>query len=342
MPTKHTTPVRAETEHARHPKAHAAHVAKPDAAKPAAAAAAEPVTARKTVDPSTPPLVNTDLEDAADSYNRIEPEALALPAEQLTALNVDVVSATSIILGVATRVVAYRPRMAALPEFDVRNVDELVDRAKAAWYAAITNMPAPEPKDFQAMLDESTTLRAHLLTWAAPLVHAQKFDQVAIDQIKDGAGNKDTASDVVALVALYRSKWDDIRSMCGVTEADLERGAVLGPALFAAVSRRENKSLPSLSDGSLKVRRFWTLADTAYDQCQRAISYFEWRVGDVGAIAPSVRRNTGTRPSPATPPAPEPAPAPSPTSPVVTPPATTAASAFNGPQLGGASNPFGK
>ena len=206
-------------------------------------------------------LASGHLEDAEAAAKRVEHEALALTQDELSAQNVDIVAATSIILGVAPRVLSYRGRMKALPEFDMRNVDELVDRAKASWFVAITNLPAPEPKDFQSMLDEATALRQHLLTWAAPLVSSQKFEQAALDQIKEGSGNKDTASDVVSLVTLYRSKWHEVRGMCGVTEAELERGAVLGPALFSAVSLRENKALPSTSDGTLRVRRFWTLAD---------------------------------------------------------------------------------
>ena len=256
--------------------------------------AAKAARRRPAPSPAAPAL---DLEDAAEAYKRVEPDALALTEEQLSALNVDVVSATSILLGVASRVVSYRARIEKLPEFDLRNVDALGDRAKAAWYAAITNTPAAQPKDSRNLLEEATALRQHLLTWADPLVHAKKFDQAAIDQIKEGSGHKDIASDVVALVALYRAKWSEVSGICGVTEADIDRGAVLGPALFATVSRRENKITPSMSDGSLKVRRFWTLADRSYDQCQRAIAFFEWGVSDLTTIAPSLRRNAGTRTS---------------------------------------------
>jgi hypothetical protein len=309
-----------------------------------ATAAIEPAPAAPPNPAPNPPAPAVqDLEDAAAAYKRVEPDALALTEDQLSTLNVDVVSATSIILGVVSRVMTYRARMEKLPEFDLRTVDGLGDRAKAAWYAAVTNMPAPEPKDFQNLLDEATTLRQHLLTWADPLVHAKKFDQAAIDQIKEGSGYKDIASDVVALVALYRSKWSEVSAMCGVTDAELERGAVLGPAVFANVSRRENKTLPSLSDGSLKVRRFWTLADRAYDQCQRAIAYFEWGVADLASIAPTLRRSSGTRtsssstttaPTPPAPPNPAPPapPAPAPAAPVVT----------SGPQLGGNGGPFAR
>jgi hypothetical protein len=235
------------------------------------------------------------FEDAEVACKRVEPEANALTEDQFSAMNVDVIAATSIILGVAPRILPFRDRMARLPEFDIHNVDSLVDRAKAAWYAVVTNLPEPEPRDFQAMFDECVALRTTLLTWAAPLVHARKFDQAAIDKIKEGSGNKDVPSDVVALVALYRSQWDSIKGICGVTEADLERGAAIAPVVFAAVSRRENREAYSQSDGAQRVRRFWTLADRSYRQCQRALTYLQWDEGNVAALAPSLRRNSGTR-----------------------------------------------
>ena len=105
----------------------------------------------------SPPLTN--LENAEEAYKRVEPEANALTADQFTALNVDVVGATSIILGVAPRILLFRERMATLPEFDITNVDRLVVRAKAAWFSVITNLPEPEPKDFDEMLKECAAIR---------------------------------------------------------------------------------------------------------------------------------------------------------------------------------------
>ncbi|HVY45473.1 MAG TPA: hypothetical protein VHB21_06315 [Minicystis sp.] len=85
------------------------------------------------------------------------------------------------------------------------------------------------------------------------------------------------------LVYLYRSKWNAVRGICGVTEGELERGASIGPAVFATVGRRENRAMSALTGGSLKVRRFWTLADRAYDQCRRALLFLEWGGADLAS-----------------------------------------------------------
>jgi len=281
----------------------------------------------------TAPLLQ-DLEDAQKAYERVKSELEALTIDELAVLNVDLVSATSIALGVAERIVAHRERMAKLPEFDVRSVDNLVDYAKAAWYVYVTNLPEPEPADAAALVNEVTELRTKLLMWATPLVGAGKFDAGAIARIKEGAGNKDAAGDVVALVGLYRARWDDIKTICGITEQDLARGAEVGPAVFAMLSRREFQTA-TINDGSLRVRRAWTLLDRAYSQCRRALSFLRFVEADADTLAPSLRRNLGRPQSPERPPTP-------PSPPVVeaqdplpqAPPVITAAS------IGGGSSPF--
>lgn len=249
-----------------------------------------------------------DLEDAQKAYERVKAELEALTADELSMMNVDLVSATSIALGVSERIVAHRERMAALPEFEVRNVDRLVDYAKAAWFVYVTNLPAPEPAEGAQLLSEVVELRAKLLMWATPLVGAGKFDAGAIARIKEGSGNKDAAGDLVALVGLYRARWEDVKTICAVTEQDLTRGAEIGPAVFAMISRREFQAA-GLTDGSLRVRRAWTLLDRAYNQCRRALGFLRFEEEDADTLAPSLRRNQGpsTRTQTSRPPtAPEP------------------------------------
>jgi hypothetical protein len=132
-----------------------------------------------------------DSQGAEEAFLRVKAEMDVLDATNLSAMNVEVVTGTSIVLGVAARVIAYRERMAKLPEFDLRNVDNLVDYAQAAWFAYVTNLPVPEPKDADALVREAAELRAKLLRWATPLVEEKVFDAAAVQRIKEGSGNKD-------------------------------------------------------------------------------------------------------------------------------------------------------
>jgi hypothetical protein len=251
-----------------------------------------------------------DLEDTELAYNRVKPELDALTVEELAPMNVDLVGAASVALGVAERILSHRERMAKLPEFDVRSVDQLADYAKAAWYAYVTNLPLPEPAEAAQLMEEATALRSKLLMWAVPLVYSGLFEDAAIAKIKEGSGNKDIPSDVVALVALYRSRWDEVKNMCGVTEEDLTRGAVVGPAVFGLVSRRELKASGVSTDGTLRARRAWTLLDRAYGQCRRALAFLRFEEDDFDLVAPNLRRNAGPRAQSTEPPPPAPAPVP--------------------------------
>lgn len=266
-----------------------------------------------------------DLRGAEQAFLRVQAELEALPANQLAPMNVDVVSACSVVLGVAERIRAFRERMGRLPEYDVRHVDGLVDYALAAWYVYVTHLPAPDPEDATELLAEVNALRSKLLMWAAPLGGSGKFEQAAIDKIREGSSHKDALSDLVALVGLYRSRWDEVKGMCGVTEADLARAAEIAPTVFALVSRRENRASGAVVDGALRVRRAWTLVDRAYAQCRRAIEYLRWDEGDVDHIAPSLRRNPGPRGAAASDGAAA---------------ATSAAAPAGGNPIGGPQNPF--
>jgi len=167
--------------------------------------------------------------------------------------------------------------------------------------------------------------------WAVPLAQSGIFNQAAIDKIREGSGIRDSAADLVALVALYRHDWDKVRTMCGVTEEDLDRASKIGPAVFGAVSRRELDTSTPTTASTLRVRKAWTLLDRAYTQCRRAIGYYRYLEGDVDTIVPNLRRVTVTRrpAEPQTPAVPEtPAPAPG-SNPILV-----------GPPVGGGASPF--
>jgi hypothetical protein len=232
-----------------------------------------------------------ELETAERSYHRVRAELEALSASELSPLNVDVVNAASVALDVAERVRSFREQMSRLPGFDLRHVDHLVDYARAAWFAAMTNVPAEtsatQSTDEVAL--EVAALRAKLLMWATPLVGSGYFEEAAVARLKENSGLLHWPSDLVALLALFRARWDEVKGICGVTEADLERGSRIGPELLVRLSRREDPSQSAASAGALRVQRAWTLLHRAYGQCSRAVWYL--RGEDVSSLLPSLQRS---------------------------------------------------
>lgn len=235
-----------------------------------------------------------DLEEASKAFERVGPEIQAVDVNALSALNVDVGSAASVALGVAPRMLALREQAAQLAGFDIRCMDRLKDYAMATWFLHVNLLPPSQQAEHVPLVNQVVRLRGKLMVWAEPLVESGIFTRDALAHIKKRRGHKDAAGDVVALVNLYRSCWDRIHGMCGVTEEDLTQGDVIGPALFAALSRRE-QALSTPSHSSLLLRQAWTLLDRAYDQCQRVVTYLRWDEGDVAAFAPNLRRNSGPR-----------------------------------------------
>ena len=234
-----------------------------------------------------------DMEDAEKAYKRVEDKIEAQDPADLSAQNVDILQAASVAIGVAPAIMKYRDRCAKLPEFDIGNMDNLVDYAKAAWFVYVTNLPRPEaPRELEA---EVGPLRSKLLLWAEPLAASGIFSKEAVDKIKEGAGTRNAAGDLVSLTALYKSSWDEVEAMCGVTEEDLDRASKIGPAVFSAVSLRDNDGNVTPTEAALRVRKAWTVLDRAYQQCQRAVTYFRYVEGDADTIAPSLRRNPGGR-----------------------------------------------
>lgn len=269
-----------------------------------------------------------DFEDARRSYERVVKDIDAVPDDALSPVNLDLLSAASVSIGVSGAIAAYRPGIAKLFDTDVRCVDLLPDVAKATWYLCITNFqPAEPPNQLEA---EVQPTRSKLLMWAIPLAETGIFNKADIDKIREGSGIRDAAGDIVALVALYRNNWDRVRTMCGITEEELDRASKVGPAVFAAASRREHEPAMSPAQSALRVKKAWTLLDRYYTQCRRAIAYLRYAEGDVDTIAPNLRRNLGTgRRTPETP-----APVEPPT------PTTGPTPIMAGAPVGGGSSPF--
>jgi hypothetical protein len=234
-----------------------------------------------------------DIEEAELALQRIEPDLAALDARNLSPMNTDVVVAASTVLGVLGRILELREAIALLPFFDMRSVDSLSDYAKGAWFAYVGNQPLSPSRDDAHVAEEVTRLRGKFLNWGTACAADGIFDPAALAQIREGSGYRDSAGDLVALVLMFREQWDRVKNMTGITPDDLARGAQLGAAAFAIISRRDNQLVPLQAESALRARRAWTLLDRAYTQCRRAIAYLRFDEGDVELIAPNLRRNRG-------------------------------------------------
>jgi hypothetical protein len=242
--------------------------------------------------PSAMPTL-ASLEAAESVFERRRPEMEALKEEELAIVNVDVGVASSIAYSASPKIVALRGEILdVLPAFPVVYIDGLVEYAQAAWYAHVTGTSVTPGTDLAPLVAEATQLRAKLLLWGTPLAAEGLIDAATLERIRAGSGYMDTASDLAALVALYRARWDEVNKLTSVTEADLHRGAHLSSILWGAASLRDNDAITRTpAESALRVRRAWTLLDRAYTECRRAVQYVRYKPGEVDLIAPSLRRS---------------------------------------------------
>mgnify|MGYP001218694807 CR=1 FL=1 len=242
------------------------------------------------IDGETVLNLRPDVEKAARALERIQPELRALDGDKLAVINVDIPRAVVTVLGALPALLALRPRiLEELPRFPISSLDNLQTYALGAWYAHLLTLPpVVEENAKKPLVEEATTLRKDLLVAAEALAHRNLVDPKHVAQIRSGQGHIDMAGDLVALATLFANNWDAVSNKTAVTLEEVERAAVLGPQLLAAIGIQQqglDRSPTQLAD---QRRRAFTLLVRAYDECRRAVTYLRWAEGDVAALVPSL------------------------------------------------------
>ena len=229
----------------------------------------------------------------------VKKEALALAAEDLATINVDIPLAVSISLGVIPHLAEHREQITMeLPHFPIKRFDKLHKYTVAAYQAHILWMP-PEVNENQvaALLSEASPLRGTLLSDAEALALRGLLDADAVAAIRAGKGNLDTANDLVALSQLLGANWNRIKGRTGATQEEVGRAATLGIEFLSALGVREHGLLTTPDTAADLRRRTFTLFVRTYDEVRRAISYLRWHEGDADLIIPTFYKGRGGRPA---------------------------------------------
>lgn len=280
--------------------------------------------------PSSPPTAQV-------AFDHLGAELAALEPDDYATINIDISQAVSLVLGALPGISAYSERLQALPQFEARWVEQLETYVLGAWFAHLQAIPGtPSQSEVRRLVDEATALRAALLGDADALVRRGVFDAQAVATVRAGQGHVDLANDLVVLSTMFLQAWDTIGGRTLATMEEVERAAVLGPALIAALGAKAGAGTgPNAADAADQRARAYTLFVRAYGEVRRGLYYLRWHEGDADLIAPSLYRGRGGRGAgallePPPPPAPElgtPAPVPVPEA---TPHATNGAAPTNG------------
>jgi len=235
--------------------------------------------------------------EAAQAFATVASECAGLSPEQFIHINVDIPRAVAIAVGAVPHIAALRDQAAKLPDFEIRNVDKLGTYALAAWYTHLLALPEVHASRLAALLEEAKPLREGMLLAAELLAHKGHFNKKAIEAIRAGQGNLDTANDVVALAAVFAAGWPRVENSTTVEWSEVERASTLGPEILIALGQRDQPGvkLPDASDPVERRQRAYTLFARAYDQCRRAVAYLRWDQGDADEIAPALQTGRGGR-----------------------------------------------
>ena len=223
-----------------------------------------------------------------EAYRKALPVAQALDLNDLITINIDVPGAVTTALGALPEIMALREQAKALPNFDVKQIDDLGTYARAAMHAHGEYVAASAPPEaLEALNAEGLALRDTLYQDALALSHRGLVNGAPLTEFKKNTGYKNLATDLIGLSSLLRNHWSQIGTRTAITPKELDHADDLSEKLLLAVGAREQAPAVIAEVARLRQRLF-TVFVNAYDQARRAVSFLRWKENDIEKIAPSL------------------------------------------------------
>jgi hypothetical protein len=230
------------------------------------------------------------------AYDAIYPEISALPDEDVSGVNIDLVGAVTTVLGTLPELRALRSEIVELPLFDSKRFDKLELYALALNHANALHRGALSPK--VGLTELGTTIsgiRDRLLANARSLAEYGLIDGERLNECKTANGYRPLATDVLTLVALYKEYWASIEHKTPVSFDALNEAGTLAVELLAAVGIKDQAPLTVGEALQVKQKAFKLLLQ-AYDDARRAVTYLRWHEDDADQITPSLYAGWRARP----------------------------------------------
>lgn len=256
---------------------------------------------------------------SSETFSRLSPEAAydalraeihAVPDTHDLPINVDVMAAVTLVLGVAPELKAMRAEMQELPRFDIARFDKLEQYALALSHMhAMHRSTLPSRTSVVDLGTEVTELRDRLYTDTMSLAGHDLVDGERLKECKKAQGYRAAATDIFTIVAVLKEHLPKLEGRTPVTRELLDEAARRAVELISAVGVREQGPADTGQAARLRQKAFRLFAD-AYDDARRAVTYLRWRMGDADDIAPSFwgprgqRRKSAEEEAPAAEPAP--------------------------------------
>lgn len=227
-----------------------------------------------------------------DSYDKVEPEARARPAERVQKVNLDVASAVSTALAIIPGLRRFRGQIENnLKDFDLARFDKVEDYTKAFSVANARYSTATSPADdLEEIYEEGRQLRELLHADAVTLIGRDCLNPESLKDYTGLVGYKNVGTELQAVALLLSDNWETIRGRCATSQEELDRALRISQRLQLGAGEREVNPAVVAEYSDIRNRMF-TLFIEAYEDARVAIQYLRRRDGDADTIAPTLYTN---------------------------------------------------
>ena len=219
----------------------------------------------------------------------------ALPASALLVINLDIQVSTAQALSTAPNLQALRSGVAALPNFDLAQYDNIVPYTLALIYANNRYQSISTPaEELPVLLEEATRMRNIFAADTNAVAARGIVDGTKLSELKSGTGYLDVASDLGTLIIILRENWQKVSANSGIKPAELDSAEALSERLTMAYAAR-SQGTTKLTEASDDRQRAFTLFVNAYDQARRAVTFLHWGEDVADKLVPSLWKGRGGR-----------------------------------------------
>lgn len=231
--------------------------------------------------------------NADEAYERILPEAMALEADELLPINIDVSSALVTAMGIVAKMPQLEDDMRELPAFPAEMIAKFPDYVLAllsaqSRYAFAISPPKQDP----AVLDEGVRWRDILIADVEALIARKLLDSACLRELTRASGYKNVAFDLAGLTRVMKTAWPTIEGQTALKATELAEVDKLSLRLMTVVARRE-QSPEAIAEATTIRQRMFTLFHKAYDAHRRGAIYLRWDQDDVDEFVPSIFAGRG-------------------------------------------------
>src|SRR5512145_1312456 len=224
-----------------------------------------------------------------EAFDRLRPELARMRKKSLEALNVDPISAASIIRAALPRVRAMRGVITKeLASYDPSIIDRLDQYSLALIHAHRQCVCAKQPPaQLQELVDQVRSIREQLQSDVVCLANRGLIKDYRRAALRSSTSYRNLAADVLTLAGLLRKSWPTISNRSAVTTEELGQAESVANELILVLGTRD-RSPEVVAQAALERQKVYTLCRTTYDQLRKAVTVVRWEHGDADKLTPSL------------------------------------------------------